>query len=156
MKPIRDTRRERLAELVAENGGRNGGQSAVADKLQKDKNQVYQWLLPADNPASRNISDRTARAIELAFGRPRGWMDTDGSVPPVSHLARLDPEIMGQALQLLRLIAEIRRSPAIPDIDARQLILAYEVIATDARAMDDANVVDFMRKLAERERGDGN
>lgn len=152
MKPIRDIRRERLAELVAE----NRGQSAVAEKLHKDKNQVYQWLQPADSPASRNISDRSARAIEMAFGRPRGWMDSDASGPaPPSQSARLDPEIMSQALQLLRLIAEIRGTPEIPAINAAQLILAYEVIASDARAMDDTNVVDFMRKLAERERGNG-
>lgn len=152
MKPIRDIRRERLAELVAE----IGGQSAVAEKLHKDKNQVYQWLQPSESPASRNISDRSARAIELAFGRPRGWMDSDAAGPAMaSQPTRLDPEIMEQALQLLRLIAEIRGAPSIPTINARQLILAYEVIASDAREMDDSNVVDFMRKLAERERGNG-
>lgn len=83
VKPLRDIRRENLHHLTFE----AGGQKALADKLGKDKNQVYQWGLPADNPASRNISDRTARAIEEALGKPRGWMDHEYLDPGTSRSA---------------------------------------------------------------------
>lgn len=83
VKPLRDIRRENLHHLTFE----AGGQKALADKLGKDKNQVYQWGLPADNPASRNISDRTARAIEEALGKPRGWMDHEYLDPATSRSA---------------------------------------------------------------------
>lgn len=76
MKPVSQIRRERLAELVAE----AGSQVAVAEKLGKDKNQVYQWLLPPESAGARNIGPRSAKAIETAFKKPEGWLDheTDG------------------------------------------------------------------------------
>lgn len=83
VKPLRDIRRENLHHLTFE----AGGQKALADKLGKDKNQVYQWGLPADNPASRNISDRTARAIEESLGKPRGWMDHEHLDPATARSA---------------------------------------------------------------------
>lgn len=112
MKPIRDVRRERLALLVAH----HGGQSAIATRLGKDKNQVYQWLLTADNKASRNISDTTARAIEAAFELGSGWMDqpvtsdSSSGISPdgpaslaeqASHSALLDDDKLERSIQFL-------------------------------------------------------
>jgi hypothetical protein len=73
MRPISEVRRARLRELVEE----NVTQVAVADRLGKNKNQIYQWLLDPDKDGARNIRDDTAREIETAFSKPRGWMDSD-------------------------------------------------------------------------------
>ena len=100
MRPIRETRRARLAQLVAQHGGQVG----VASKMGKDKNQVYQWLLHVESKASRNISDSSARALEEAFGLPSGWMDqalTEDSSPQTSP-AGLDSST-GHASQPVRL-----------------------------------------------------
>lgn len=75
MKLIKDIRREKLAQLVQN----HGGQSAFATAIDKDRNQVHQWLLPADNPNSRNLSEKTARHIESIFDLHPGWLDTDGN-----------------------------------------------------------------------------
>jgi hypothetical protein len=79
MKPIKDLRREHLAALSE----KHGGQSALANILKRDRNQVYQWLLPADNPASRGIGDKMARHIEASLNLANGaldnvqWMSSD-------------------------------------------------------------------------------
>jgi hypothetical protein len=77
MRPIKDIRRDNLAYLVKIRGGGQGGQSAVARVLGKDRNQIYQWLRPRSNKAHRGISDETARLIEHAFSLPEGAMDHD-------------------------------------------------------------------------------
>lgn len=66
-----ENRRANLAQLCHF----NGGQSSVARKLGRDRNQVWQWLLPSSDPASRNMSDKSARRIEAAFGLPAYWLD---------------------------------------------------------------------------------
>ncbi len=70
---MRDTRRNNLAALVTQ----TGGQAALAARLGRDRNQVYQWQLPVESKASRGIGDRVAREIERLLGLPPGWMDTD-------------------------------------------------------------------------------
>lgn len=64
-------RRANLSRLA----GQVGGQAAIASRIGKDRNQVYQWLLPPDNPASRNISDASAALVERTFKLPSGWLD---------------------------------------------------------------------------------
>jgi hypothetical protein len=73
MKPTAQVRRERLLELVRE----AGSQVAVAERIGKDKNQVYQWLLPDGHEAARNMGAKSARALEHAFDKPPYWMDAD-------------------------------------------------------------------------------
>lgn len=81
MKTIRATRRERLGQLISE----AGGQAALASRLGKDRNQVWQWTLPDDDRRGRGISDRMAREVERVMGRPAGWMDaaTDAAPPAI-------------------------------------------------------------------------
>lgn len=73
MKPITQVRRERLRELVTE----AGSQVAVALRIGKDKNQIYQWLLDPMAEGARNISSRSAKLLETAFAKPEGWLDSD-------------------------------------------------------------------------------
>lgn len=51
---------------------RHGGQSKVAERLEISKQQISH--IGSDNPI-RNIGDRQARKIEMAFGLPIGLMD---------------------------------------------------------------------------------
>lgn len=107
MKPVSDIRRQRLAQLVTE----HGSQVAVAQRIGKDKNQVYQWLLPAEAAGARNIGPRSARLIEVKCGLRHGWMDHEpepdsgsgepltNSLIPQSYAARLDPAILADALK---------------------------------------------------------
>lgn len=71
MKPIKDLRREHL-EFLSE---KYGGQSALAALIKRDRNQVYQWLLPPESPASRGIGDKMARHIESSLFMEPGALD---------------------------------------------------------------------------------
>lgn len=55
---------------------RFGGDAALAEKIGKDANQVYQWLR-AKPLRGRNISTKIARAIEPMLERPQRWLDED-------------------------------------------------------------------------------
>lgn len=138
MKPIGEVRRARLRELVEE----QGSQVAVADRLQKNKNQVYQWLLDPDKDGARNISSATAREIETAFSKPHGWMDTDPSQsgrwitdnrdPWPSPSARLDPSMIDPAMTMLRALlgAELGNQAVFdPQGDIPLFIAAYNLMA---------------------------
>ena len=76
MRAIKDIRRENVALLVKD----AGGQSPFAIRIGRDRNQVYQWLLPSENPASRGISDKMAREIERASSLSEGTLDHEGSL----------------------------------------------------------------------------
>lgn len=61
---------------------------AVAETLGKDDSQVSQWLNRSTNSGTgkpRNISARSARAIEVAFFKPVGWMDEPEELALQSH-----------------------------------------------------------------------
>lgn len=76
MRPVRDIRRSRLAQLERE----SGTPAKLADRIGKNRAQVYQWLaIPKgdDDRSSREMSDDTARDIEQKLGLPVGWMDND-------------------------------------------------------------------------------
>jgi transcriptional regulator with XRE-family HTH domain len=64
---IKETRLERLRELLREH---DSSRTALARKLRKSPAQVGQWLNHV-----RSISEESARAIEVAAKRPKGWMD---------------------------------------------------------------------------------
>jgi hypothetical protein len=66
----------RRANLRAE-AERFHGQQQLANAIQKDKNQVWQWITTSKR--GRNISNTMAREIEPKLGRPRGWLDEDHS-----------------------------------------------------------------------------
>ena len=87
MKPVSKIRRERLAELVRQ----AGSQVAVAETIRKDKNQIHQWLLPEGVDGARNMGNASARAIETAFNKPYGWMDT--AAEPFSSSSEQSPTL---------------------------------------------------------------
>lgn len=56
---------------------RLGGDSALAEALGVDPNQVYQWLRTEDPAQRRIMRTSTARKHEQRLGRPVGWLDED-------------------------------------------------------------------------------
>ena len=155
MKPVKLYRRDNLARLAE----KAGGQAAIASRIGKDRNQVYQWLLPADNPHSRNLGDSSARLIEEAFKLPAGWLDrpSDSTAVPDATLARYavveaDPEqamevefmdVMGSCGGgVLNLGAE-RRAPLMKE---PQWFRRYGVKPADALAVwaDGDSMADFI------------
>lgn len=107
--------------------------------------QVSQWI---SETAPKGIGRKLARDIEAAMGIASGSLDRP--LGSESHAVGLDVPTLQSAIRLLQLVAQIRRTPAIPDIDATALAVAYETIQLEATSLDDSNVVDFMRAFAER------
>jgi hypothetical protein len=111
MKPIAQVRRDRLRELVHE----AGSQVAVALRIGKDKNQIYQWLLDPGTEGARNIGSKSARLLEACFAKPDGWLDTDpeaftGQREPSqnydyrqSRAARPTAAILAQAVKVIEI-----------------------------------------------------
>lgn len=73
MTTLRETRRQNLLDLVTE----AGGQSALGALIGKERSQVWQWTLPEDDERGRGIGNTSARMIEAACKKPRGWLDAD-------------------------------------------------------------------------------
>lgn len=156
-----DTRRRNLASLVA-----SRSQAEVAAKIGKDRNQIYQWLLDPSEPASRNIGDRSAEAIEDAFGLPRGWMDRETPTVQEPHTpyglasqsTQLDPETVRSAHQLIRGVYEDEGK--VYDIEAEPdlFVAAYAKLAAISGRPSLANVASIVREIDRQraESGDEN
>ena len=157
VKPLRDIRRDNLDLLLFQ----AGGQKALADKLGKDKNQVYQWGLPADNPASRNISDRTARAIEAAMAKPAGWMDhehvegreTGGITAPLpSQSGGLDSGKLQASINFL----EQQFALWGREFNAADQTMLIAGVYQRLTASDTPNLIELSRWLTDQMTGDAN
>lgn len=103
VKTIDDIRRENLCALIRDRAENN--QAAFSRMLEKDPNQVSQWLGKGN---ARYMSKATARAIEKKLNLPALWMDTDHALMngekvsvPLSRPARLDVRIVSEALKYL-------------------------------------------------------
>lgn len=151
MRPIDQIRRDRLQELVKE----AGGQSALASRIGKDKNQVYQWLADPGEAQSRNIGTRSARAVEAAMGKPEGWMDRDASPGHVSQSWRPDPAILVQTQEFLEAAFAFQGKRFEMARDADLFADAYEYLAEDDRPVDGRNLVDFGLWMARRHEAAG-
>lgn len=133
MKPVSDIRRQNLAALLAQ----EESQSALAAKLGKDKNQIYQWLLAPGEQGARNIGPRSARHIEVTLGKPEGWLDHESGTP--SQPVGRDLEKMATAVQWVRWAAKARRQPFTPAKEAELLEGVYALLV----AQEPANLVEL-------------
>ncbi len=72
--------------------------------------------------------------------------------PPASasQSVGIDVATLRSAHRLLQLVAEIRGEPPVPDINVVALAVAYETVSAEAAALDDSNVLDFMRAFVAR------
>lgn len=85
-------RRERLRLLVSEMS-----QSELSKHARMSLSQIGQWL-----SGERNISEMSARRIEIAASKPRGWMDA-ASEPSESTRPPTDADWNGRPETLVRL-----------------------------------------------------
>jgi hypothetical protein len=156
VRAISDIRRLNLQALVDE----AGGQQALATKIERDRNQVWQWLLAEGSPGARNLSHQTAREIERKCARPEGWLDQqhpanrigETSSPSYSSQStRFDPEIILESHKLLReAYASANRTydiEAEPDLFAMVLQVAME------RGLQGSNLVELGIYIGSRIKG---
>jgi hypothetical protein len=158
MKPIAQIRRERLQELVEE----AGTQVAVANRIGKDKNQIYQWLLDPGTDGARNIGSKSARLLEAAFAKPDGWMDHDAEAFSgfgessrnhdyrQSRAARPTAPILAEAIRVMTADEEINGH--YPPLKHAELLL--ELCDRLAAGADSMTLIAQITK--QRSQGEGN
>lgn len=162
MKPVSEIRRLRLRELVEQ----AGSQVAVADKLRKNKNQVYQWLLDPSQDGARNIGPTSARVIETAFKKPRGWLDADPShsvtLPHADRdfrqyrFTRLEASIIEPAVTMVRaMVTASLGNDAVFDPlgDVPLFIAAYDLMAEPSTETRDRFDTAMAVRKAAHDRG---
>src|SRR5690606_11160343 len=81
-----------------------GSQAALARAIGCDKRQVSFWLASPERPGSKNISSRTARAVETKLGKNHGWLD---GVDPSNSVKS---ETMRAAIELLAAVSKVHES----------------------------------------------
>lgn len=158
MKPITQVRRERLQELVLE----AGSQVAVALRIGKDKNQIYQWLLSPGEPGARNVGSASARVLEVAFAKPEGWMDSDPEAFSSaaessrnydyrqSRATRPTPAILAEAVKVIEIDEAVNGT--YPPLKHAELLL--ELCDRLAAGEDAMRLIATMTKL--RQQGEEN
>lgn len=141
MKPVSDIRRQNLAALVAQ----EGSQVAVAAKLGKDKNQIYQWLLTPGTEGARNVGPRSARQIEQAFGRPDGWLDHEHAADelPASQSVGRDLGKLAESVEMVRWAAEIRSKAGLQPFTPLKEAALLEVVYNLLMSPEQANMVEL-------------
>lgn len=159
MKPVTENRRDNLARLVKE----HGGQVALSALIDKDRNQIGQWLMEPGATGARNIGNASARQIENALGLPVGSMDyphdsLNGSdtatgrestpLPALaSHSQQLDADIMLVAWRWVKAFqtaegekwSELQRMQALADI--------YSEIVADGGTLSDERHDLYLQRM---------
>lgn len=103
MKTVEEIRVARLEQLIEEAGG---SIQAVADRMKRTHSQISQLKTMAPHSVTkkpRTIGSDLAREFELAFGKPRGWMDHEESSAQASDAEKWREtahEIAGMSGQL--------------------------------------------------------
>jgi transcriptional regulator with XRE-family HTH domain len=93
MRTVSEIRRARLLQLIEQ----AGSIQAVADKIGRSHAQVSQWKNMNTRSSGRPsvIGAESARLIEEAFNKPRGWMDAD----PVHDAAAPGAQVVFMAME---------------------------------------------------------
>lgn len=107
--------------------------------------QVSQWISET-NPKS--IGGRLARDLEKVQGLDNGTLDR----PP--HMASqpmgIDPEILADAMKLLRATDAILGEPPEASMNPYRLAIAYQAILEEGGTVSDGKVIDFTARLAKK------
>ncbi|MGS1117447.1 hypothetical protein [Castellaniella sp. UC4442_H9] len=75
MSRIIDLRRKNLQRLIEKRF--DGKQKNFTTSTGIAPSQISQWLSTGDGVSTRNISERSARRLEVRLGLPAGWLDHD-------------------------------------------------------------------------------
>lgn len=153
--PTDNNRRANLNRLIAE----AGSAADLSRKTGKDRRQISAWVT-----GRKAMSDETARELEKACRKESGWMDhePDSGSRPVdkesriqSQSGRLDVDKMRDAMELARLLAELRDEPELAT-DPMYVAYAYEVLVEIDTPLGTSNVLDLTKRLAAKLKGEGN
>ena len=108
MRTIEEVRRARLAILVEE----FGSYAEINVKLDRDRrdstlSQIKNESVNSKGGAAKTMGSATAREIELACGKPLGWMDSDPDAWPFTSqlreaIATLDSDRIRRAENAVR------------------------------------------------------
>ena len=159
--PTSAIRQTNLLRLIAECGtpSRPGKAADAAKRADKDRRQISAWSL-----GNKAISDESARELERAFSKPTGWMDREHqNASPSGHIEarmqsqsqRLDLDKMRDAMELARLLAELRDEPEMAN-DPMYVAYAYEVLVEIDTPLGTSNVLDLTKRLAAKLKGETN
>lgn len=125
-------------------------QTGLAAACGAKQPSISQWFNndTSDKPPTKMLSGGNLVAAARYLGTTPEYIMTGRGAQ--SHSVRINPETLATANTLLQKIAEIRRTPAIPDINAEALAVAYEVVQEATADLSNDNVFDFMKRFAER------
>lgn len=148
VKTTSEIRRENLDALLASVGG---NQAELARRVDRSAKQVNQWF---GKGSARNMGDETCRALELAFGKPRGWMDNDQS-----QSARFDRETLAAALKMVNFLARMQATDAArfsldAEAQADAILVALEILSRDPSQVKD--LAGASERMAAQLRGERN
>lgn len=138
------SRTENMRRLVAKAGG-PAAWALTYGGTRWQQPQVSQWISEA---SPKGIGGRLARDLEEAMGLGRGELDQPPSGQ--SHSVGIDASTLRSAHRLLQLVAEIRGEAKVPDINITALAVAYDTVSSETAALDESNVLDFMRAFVAR------
>ena len=132
-------RRENLRKLMTERGG-----PLVLAKRLGYRNSPFLIPLAGPNP-TREISERTARAIEQALDLPELWLDEPHDGPAERKSADVNTETVASAIRICAEVCEELGVALKPVKFADLVTLAY----SDAASSGAPVRVDFVRKLVQ-------
>lgn len=142
---ISEIRRANLLRLIAS----FGSQRALADAAEISPAQISQWVKAAPNSETgkpRVVSDDSARSLEVAADKPRGWMDHDHSEAADREPLAVAPGSITLADALAVVLA---RLPGLDAYTAGQVLKALQA-ATEPAAPLERIEDDLLRWLSDR------
>lgn len=130
--------------------GIHGWIQRAADRLGKSHAQVSAF---GGDARRKNIGEKIAREIEVAYGVPRGWLDTlnDSALPTKGTVAlpvashEVDLAHLAQAVQWVRFEESRAGEPYHPERHAERLMALYRQIVADGGALSPEHAEAIIR-----------
>ena len=136
---IKNIRRDNVRKLMTERGG-----PLVLAKRLGYRNSSFLIQLAGPNP-TREISERTARAIEQALDLPNLWLDEAHATPATRQAEEVNTDVVSSAIRICAEVCEEFGIALKPVKFADLVVLAYSDAASNG-----ANVrTEYVRKLVQ-------
>lgn len=134
MKSVYDARRANLRRLIVQ----WGGPTSLAIRL-GHSNGSYIAQLAGPSP-SRDVSEKTARAIEDKLGLPRLWMDSENH-----GITQLNDVLLGQCLRAVHAAMEDLGRSLTPESLSEVVTLVYERSRTNGDVCEESYIQRLVR-----------